>query len=230
MPKSPHSPVQVSAEEWAALQTRLREAEEQLASFERRNDEFLAMLAHELRNPLAPIRSAVEIMRMVGPRDAALDKACELIARQVGQLSEVVDALSARQAAGTEPPPRAGGHQMPRRILVIDDNKDAAESMAMLLRLKGHEVHIAYDGIAGVSTALATGCDCVLVDIGLPDIDGYEVARRVRSHDKDRAITLIALTGYGQAEDRLRSEEAGFDHYVVKPVTQQVLEELLMTR
>ena len=113
---------------------------------------------------------------------------------------------------------------MPRRIVVIDDNADAAESVAMLLRLKGHEVHITYDGDAGVSAALKTACDCVIVDIGLPGIDGYEVARRLRSHDHDHRLMLIALTGYGQPEDIMRSAEAGFDHHLVKPVAQEVLE------
>ena len=221
------NPMQVSAEELATLKERLREAEEKLETFERRNDEFLAVIAHELRNPLGPIRSAVEIMRMVGPRDAALEKACELIARQVDQLSQVVDELLARQAPRDEPPRKGAGRDMPRRIVVIDDNADAADSMAMLLRLKGHEVHVAYDGLAGVSTALDTKSDCVIVDIGLPGIDGFEVARRLRSHDADHTFTLIALTGYGQVEDKEKSEAAGFDHYVVKPVAQGDLEELI---
>ena len=220
-------PVQPSPEELASLRNRLREAEEKLETFERRNDEFLAMIAHEIRNPLGPIRSAVEIMRMVGPRDAALEKACELIARQVDQLSQVVDELLARQAPRAEPPPRNAGLHMPRRIVIIDDNRDAADSMAMLLRLKGHEVHVAYDGLAGVSTALNTKSDCVIVDIGLPGIDGFEVAKRLRSHRRDHTYTLIALTGYGQVEDKLKSEQAGFDHYLVKPVAQSVLEELI---
>ena len=217
---------QISAEELAALRARLRECEEQLANSARQNEEFLAMIAHEIRNPLGPIRSAVEIMRMVGPRDAALDKACELIGRQVDQLSQVVDELLARQIPNAEPPRRSAGRDMPRRIVVVDDNKDAADSMAMLLRLKGHEVHVAYDGLAGVSTALDTKSDCVIVDIGLPGIDGFEVAKRLRSHG-DHSFTLIALTGYGQVEDKEKSQRAGFDHYVVKPVAQNVLEDLM---
>ena len=218
---------QISADELAALKKRLAAAEEELQNAARQNEEFLAMLAHEIRNPLGPIRSAVEIMRMVGPRDAALDKACELIGRQVDQLSQVVDELLVRGAPEAEPPPRSGGRDMPRRIVVVDDNEDAADSMAMLLRLKGHEVHVAYDGLKGVSTALDTRSDCVIIDIGLPGIDGFEVAKRLRSHDSDHTFTLIALTGYGQVEDKVKSERAGFDHYVVKPVAQSVLEELI---
>jgi len=121
------------------------------------------------------------------------------------------------------------GRETPRRIVVIDDNVDAAESLAMLLRLKGHEVHVAYDGPAGVELALKAAPDCVLVDIGLPGIDGYEVAKRLRARDRD-GLLLVALTGYGQAEDRARSEQAGFDHHLVKPVAQNVLEDLLRER
>lgn len=355
-------------------------------------DEFLAMLAHEFRNPLAPIRSAVEIMRVIGQQDHALEKAREVISRQVDQLSRLVDQLldvsdmtkgtmalskeavdvnailwravdriqpfvderghrltvaplsvpvsieadperlcqvlvnllenaarytdpggeialtatrdddavvvtvrdNGRGIAAERLPdlfdlftgaPRAvdqprgslgvglslvrsivelhggtvearsegaghgaefvvtlplaerqaqaggivdshAGRETPRRIVVIDDNVDAAESLAMLLRLTGHEVHIAFDGPSGVELVRRTAPDCVLVDIGLPGIDGYEVAKRLRAHD-DGDMLLVAVTGYGQPADRIKSGQAGFDHHVVKPVSQSVLERLL---
>jgi CheY-like chemotaxis protein len=357
------------------------------------------MLAHEFRNPLAPIRSAVEIMRVIGQKDHALEKAREVIARQVDHLSRLVDQLLdvSRMAQGTmtleklpvdvntvlwravgqvqpliderghalevaplavpvtvqgdferlsqvfanlldnaarytdtggeialsaskedhavvvtvkdngsgitpemlpavfdlfarahrradEPRGSLGiglslvrsvvelhggsveaksdgakqgseftvklplpqqpalaaqtvktqpGRETPRRIVVIDDNVDAAESLAMLLRLKGHEVHVAYDGASGVDLTKKTAPDCVLVDIGLPGIDGYEVAKRLRAHQSTQVrdgMLLVALTGYGQAEDRIKSEQAGFDHHLVKPVAQSVLEDLLRER
>ncbi|MDB5921436.1 MAG: chemotaxis protein methyltransferase CheR [Betaproteobacteria bacterium] len=398
--------VSVAVEDWEDLNTRLREAEERLGALQAsgagplrgqgRDHRFLAMLAHELRNPLAPIRSAVEIMRLIGQKDTALRTALELISRQVDQLSRVVDdlldmsqisqgkislekkrvdvnallwgavevaqpliderkhrlnvlplsqpasvegdegrlvqivsnlldnaakytdpggeiALSAkvedpfvtisvsdtgvgiaadllphvfdlfRQAeqavergqaglgmglsvvrnlvsmhggtiearsrgikrgsefvvslplldASAQPPVpirRDSGRQMARRIVVIDDNHDAAESLAMLLRLKGHDVQIAYDGPSGLALALEGTPDCVLVDIGLPGMDGYEVAKRLRSRDKNGGTLLIALTGYGQQEDRARSRKAGFDHHLVKPVAQNVLEDVLRAR
>jgi len=90
-------------------------------------------------------------------------------------------------------------------------------------------VHVAYDGPAGVSLALKTRPDSVLVDIGLPGIDGYEVAKRLRAQEEERML-LIALTGYSQTEDRIKSEQAGFDHHLVKPVAQNVLEDLLRER
>jgi len=389
--KRPRSSVSEELLPHSAQQTAAAPEKPHALQHDRPIDEFLAMLAHEFRNPLAPIRSAVEIMRVIGQKDPALEKAREVISRQVDHLSRLVDQLLdvSRVKRGTiglvrapvdvnailwravelvEPLIAERGHQLkvlplsqpvnvegdferlgqvvsnlldnaarytegrgeivlgaalekdavvirvkdngvgippdalpiifdlfargehgaersqgglgiglmlvrelvelhggsveaksegenqgseftvrlpleasvrraqavrkqpgretPRRIVLIDDNVDAAESLAMLLRLKGHEVHVAYDGPAGVSLARKTVPDCVLVDIGLPGIDGYEVAKRLRSHDHN-GMLLVALTGYGQIEDRRRSEQAGFDHHLVKPVSQDVLDDLL---
>jgi CheY-like chemotaxis protein/anti-sigma regulatory factor (Ser/Thr protein kinase) len=117
----------------------------------------------------------------------------------------------------------AGG---PRRILVVDDNVDGAESLATLLKLLGHEVHVAHDGPAALRATADVRPEVVFLDIGLPGMDGYEVARRLRRPGRTEAL-LVALTGYGQEEDRRRSREAGFDHHLVKPVDPAVLEELL---
>jgi signal transduction histidine kinase len=404
--RRPTGHVSIAAEQWEALNAKLRETEAQLATLQQsraeplelkgRDDRFLGMLAHELRNPLAPIRNAVEIMRLIGQKDTALRTALALISRQVDHLSRTVDhlldmsqinqgkitldmkdvdvnavlwgavdvvqpliderkhRLSVRPLgrpvtvhgdrprlvqivsnlldnaakytdAGGEitlsaitqdgqvaicvsdtgvgitpdllphvfdlftpsqrtvergqaglgiglsvvrnlvslhggtvearskgfkhgsefivslpiqdesaqahaPLRRESGRETPRRIVVIDDNQDAAESLAMLLRLKGHDVQIAYDGPSGLALALGTAPECVLVDIGLPGMDGYEVAKRLRSHDRSRRTVLVALTGYGQQEDRARSRQAGFDHHLVKPVAQNVLEDVLRER
>jgi signal transduction histidine kinase len=404
--RRPTGHVSIAAEQWEALNAKLRETEARLATLQQsraeplelkgRDDRFLGMLAHELRNPLAPIRNAVEIMRLIGQKDTALRTALALISRQVDHLSRTVDhlldmsqinqgkitldmkdvdvnavlwgavdvvqpliderkhRLSVRPLgrpvtvhgdrsrlvqivsnlldnaakytdAGGEitlsaitqdghvaicvsdtgvgitpdllphvfdlftpsqrtvergqaglgiglsvvrnlvslhggtvearskgfkhgsefivtlpiqdesaqahaPLRRESGRETPRRIVVIDDNQDAAESLAMLLRLKGHDVQIAYDGPSGLALALGTAPECVLVDIGLPGMDGYEVAKRLRSHDRSRRTVLVALTGYGQQEDRARSRQAGFDHHLVKPVAQNVLEDVLRER
>jgi PAS domain S-box-containing protein len=106
-----------------------------------------------------------------------------------------------------------------RSVVVVDDNKDAAESMAMLLRTVGHDVHIENDGTAALQRLTAQLPDVVLLDIGLPGIDGYEVARRVRAHPGGEGVRIYAMTGYGQDEDRRRSLAAGFDGHLVKPVT-----------
>ena len=104
------------------------------------------------------------------------------------------------------------------RILLVEDNADAREMLSAVLRLQGHEVHVAIDGPEGVSAALALQPDAALVDIGLPGFDGYEVARRIRAGRAGRATRLVALTGYGQPEDRRRTRDAGFDDHLVKPV------------
>jgi two-component system CheB/CheR fusion protein len=113
------------------------------------------------------------------------------------------------------------------RILVVDDNADAAESLALLLLGAGHEVHTAHDGPAALEAARAIRPDAVVLDIGLPRMDGYEVARRLCGEPGLARPLLVALTGYGQEEDRRRVEEAGFDAYLVKPAEPETLRALL---
>jgi len=118
---------------------------------------------------------------------------------------------------------------MPKfRILVVDDYADAAESMAMLLKAEGHEVETADCGMKAIDRAQAFRPQVVLLDIGLPDLDGYEVAKRLRALPETHDVTLIALTGYGQAEDRERSQSAGFNHHLLKPVDFAKLSDLLV--
>src|SRR5207253_350027 len=104
------------------------------------------------------------------------------------------------------------------RILVVEDNRDAAESLRIMLRLFGHEVEVAYSGPAGVETATAWRPEVVLCDIGLPGLDGYGVARELRQNPGTATARMIAVTGYGGEEDRQRSREAGFDLHLTKPV------------
>lgn len=117
--------------------------------------------------------------------------------------------------------------QRRRRLMVIDDNKDAAESMSMLFELWGHEVICAYDGRAALETAAKYRPDAVFLDIGLPGMDGYEIAERLRELPESARTVLVAITGYGQDEDRRRSREAGIDHHLVKPVSPDTLHKLL---
>jgi len=124
-------------------------------------------------------------------------------------------------SGGTDP-----ARQPSRRILVVDDNQDAAESLAMLLRMSGHEVMVAHDGHQALAIAAIERPGVVLLDIGLPGMDGYEVCRRVRQQGLADA-QIIAMTGYGQDRDRERSREAGFDTHTVKPVEIQELMQLL---
>ncbi len=113
------------------------------------------------------------------------------------------------------------------RVLVVDDNQDAADSLAFLLKLQGHEVRTAYDGLEAVTAAAAFVPSLVLLDIGLPNLNGYEAARRIRQQPGCKDARLVALTGWGQEEDQRRSREAGFDLHVTKPLELALLERLL---
>lgn len=133
------------------------------------------------------------------------------------------------------PAARAGekrGSQRPapglaRRILVVDDNHDAARSLAMLLSTLGHETRTAFDSQEAQETAAAFEPEVVLLDIGLPDVDGYDTCRRMRGHAWAQGALFVAVTGWGQDEDKLRALEAGFDAHLTKPVELRLLRELL---
>jgi signal transduction histidine kinase len=378
-------------------ETRLRESEEALRTADRRKDEFLATLAHELRNPLAPIRNAVEILRLTQADPAAAASARQLLERQLKQLVRLIDdlldvsritqgrlelrkekldlALALKVAVETSRPliesrqhtlhvsaqpeayfmdadatriaqvfanllnnsakysppgssitarltregsdavvtiadngvgiPHAmlarvfemfervdrepestpdglgigltlvrrlvelhGGtvtayseglncgstftvrlplghaanvpteaHAMPvetpegsarRKILVVDDNRDSAMSLSLLLELDGHDVRRAYDGLEALEVADDFQPEITLLDIGMPRLDGYGAARELRRRDWAKGSLLVALTGWGQQEDKRLAREAGFDHHIVKPVDPDALRRLLV--
>lgn len=120
-------------------------------------------------------------------------------------------------------------HSAPRRfkILVVDDNHDSALSLAMMLSIMGHETRTAHDGESAVVTAEAFLPEVVLLDIGLPKLNGYEVAQRIRDTAWGASMYLIAVTGWGQDEDRQRSSEVGLNLHMVKPVEPSALEKVL---
>jgi two-component system, sensor histidine kinase len=133
-------------------------------------------------------------------------------------------------ATGTLPPaPAVLTQDRGRSILIIEDNNDARESLRMLLESLGHYVLEASDGHHGLALVLDRKPEVVLVDLGLPGLDGYEVARAVRVSPLAQTTLLIAVTGYGQAEDRRRTKEVGFDAHLVKPVSQSLLAALIST-
>jgi CheY-like chemotaxis protein len=114
----------------------------------------------------------------------------------------------------------------PRRVLVVDDNADAAESLGMLLEVSGNAVRIAYDGLEALEAAGDFDPEIVLLDIGMPKMSGYEVARRLRA-ERGASVLIVAITGWGQEDDRRRAREAGFDHHFTKPVDYEALLELI---
>jgi CheY-like chemotaxis protein len=121
----------------------------------------------------------------------------------------------------------SAGHHSPQRILVVDDNRDAADSLGMLLESLGAEVQVVYDGRTALETLKVFTPSMILLDLGMPEMDGYEVARRIRKQPCLRDVVLIALTGWGQKKDRERTRMEGFDHHLIKPVDIEVLKTLL---
>lgn len=168
------------------------------------------------------------VRRLVEMHDGSI----EVHSEGLGKGSELIVRLplaSARQEATPKremPEPKGVSG---RRILVVDDNRDSADSLRMLLRLKGNEVRTAYDGLKALEVAEEFRPELVLLDIGLPKLNGYEVAGRIRKQRWGREVILVALTGWGQDEDRRRTEEAGFNLHIVKPLDVAELEKQLVS-
>jgi PAS domain S-box-containing protein len=148
-----------------------------------------------------------------------------------GKGSEFIVRLPLAKAMPAQPETSGLKTQQPLasgfRLLVVDDNQDAANSLGMLLRLQGHEVQVAYSGMATLEIVKEFLPDAVLLDIGMPGMDGYEVAKRLREQPSLQKAMLVALTGWGQQEDRRRTAEAGFDRHLVKPLDAKLLQNLL---
>jgi len=162
-------------------------------------------LRHALRNAL----NDVALKQQLQERRAAL----------VARNRELEQALAVAQAS-RQPAPMTekGAPTTPRRILVVDDNHDNADSLSIMLDTLGNEVHTAYDGAGAIEKAESVKPDIMLLDIGMPSVNGYDVANYVRRQPWGKSTTLIALTGWGQEKNRLESQTAGFNYHLVKPV------------
>jgi PAS domain S-box-containing protein len=150
----------------------------------------------------------------------------------VGRGSEFIITLqcrapAAQSAAVVADAPRPRPAASPLRIVIADDNRDAADSLAMLLQMDGHQVSVAHDGAGALSIVEAIRPQVAVLDIGMPDLNGYQVAQRIRSSGKCESIVLVALTGWGQAQDLARAKAAGFDHHLVKPAEPEAVRSLI---
>jgi CheY-like chemotaxis protein/two-component sensor histidine kinase len=152
-------------------------------------------------------------------RSAGEGKGSEFIAR--------LPVLQRSEIQGGTGPDMESDLQPQRRILIVDDNRDSADSLAMLMEITGNKTYMAHDGVEAVEAVEKYRPEVVLLDIGLPRLDGYEVCRRVREQPWGKNILVIALTGWGQEDDRRKSDEAGFNGHLVKPVDYDKLLELL---
>jgi two-component system CheB/CheR fusion protein len=230
----------------------LKRAQQALENETRRKDEFLALLGHELRNPLAPLRNSVDILRTQGADEERKRTSLEVMERQLAHMTALVDQLldASRISSGkimlhseevvrlplasvapraTGPPARRPmGEARTYGILLVEDNTDSAESLRALLEIAGYTVEVANDGPAALAAARTFHPEVVLCDIGLPgSMDGYAVAAALRKASDGRQPYLIALTGYGQPADRHRALEAGFDRHITKPADPTVLRRIL---
>jgi CheY-like chemotaxis protein len=143
-----------------------------------------------------------------------------------GRGSEFIVTLPMRTSSAAHPPAPAAAEaeaHCVRRILVADDNIDAADSLAMSLKLRGHEVEIAHDGRRALEIAAILHPQIALLDVGMPELNGYDLARQIRAHSWGRHMKLVAVTGWGQDEDRRQALAAGFDEHLTKPIDPQRL-------
>jgi CheY-like chemotaxis protein len=148
-----------------------------------------------------------------------LGKGAEFVVRMPALLRPAAETTHATSSEAS--------HRGRARVLIVEDNHDAADSLMMLLELRGHRVRVAYDGVAGIESARANAPDVMLVDLGLPGIDGYEVARQVRRDPDLEQVVLVALTGYGREQDKQQSLAAGFHYHLVKPISPDTLHALV---
>jgi signal transduction histidine kinase len=158
----------------------------------------------------------------VEARSSGLGEGAEFVVRLPVRVGGAKDVNTAAPAEADAKPAAAR-----QRILIVDDNEDVAETFGRLLRMRGNDVRTAADGLAAVEVAADFRPHVMLLDIGLPRLNGYDAARRIREQPWGRSMLLIAMTGWGQEADRQRSRQAGFDHHLVKPVDHDVLERLL---
>jgi len=193
------------------------------------------------------LRGAFELFRQgrqaLDRADGGLGVGLTLVQRLVAMHGGTVEARSAGPGKGSEfivrMPEAAGSavsattRERPRprelKVLVVDDNQDAANALRLLLEGDGHEVKTASDGVAGLALAREYKPDYLLLDIGLPRLSGYDVAASLRADPAMKPTILVAITGYGQVHDRVRTAAAGFDHHLTKPVEFSVLQRLLQT-
>jgi CheY-like chemotaxis protein len=159
------------------------------------------------------------------------DGTVEVRSEGVGRGTEFVVSLPSLAASALVPStpvePRLAGGSRSLHVLLVEDNPDAAESFTLLLELGGHELRVAHEGREALAIVEEFSPDIAFVDVGLPGIDGYELAARLRAHPSCHSSVLVALTGYGREEDKRRASGAGFDHHLTKPVDYDTVDRLL---
>jgi CheY-like chemotaxis protein len=213
------------------IATDLREAESKLVRAAHQQEQRFATIAHELRNPLTPLRNGIEIVRQMSRTHPVLARTADLMSRQVVQLVRLADRLVAADGlqgsaeSGQTAPTPVDSSRL--KILIADDNADGADSLAMLLQTQGYMVLTAADGRRAVELSEAFRPDVILMDVGMPQLDGLQATRAIRLQPWGARIRIIALTAWGGDAERRRTLEAGMNYHLVKPVDPQALAALL---
>ena len=191
----------------------------------RRSDSVMDRLVHDLHNALAPVRNVVQLMLRGDADLKTMAYAREVIVRQLVDLERLGNEIRAASREVDAPAPRAKAKS--RRVLIIDDNRNWVDSLAAILIADGYDVDVAYGGREGVEAALRTPPDVVLLDIEMPEVSGYETARRLHARLGKRCPQIVAISVWGQESAKLAGREAGFTHHLTKPVAFTELEKIL---
>jgi two-component system CheB/CheR fusion protein len=191
----------------------------------RRADLVMDRLVHDFHNALAPVRNAVQLMARDDADLGTMAYAREMIDKQIGELERIAKEIEVASREVAAPVARAA-HKS-RRVLIIDDNRNWVDSLAAILIAEGYEVDVAYGGQEGVEAALRNPPDVVLLDIEMPEVSGYEAARRLRTRLGKRCPQIVAISVWGQDSARAAGRQAGFNHHLTKPVAFTELEKIL---
>ncbi|HEY2338764.1 MAG TPA: response regulator [Burkholderiales bacterium] len=188
-----------------------------------KSDGVIARLGHELGNLLAPIRNALRLMEHARADPRTIEYARGVIRQQLAELEKLTERLTGGEIPGAdiEPPRRS------QSILIVDDNRAWVDSLSEVLRNSGYTVYSAYGGREAVAMASDLKPDVVLLDIEMPEMSGYEAARRVRQHLADHPVQIIAVSVWARESDRTAARLAGFNHHLTKPLILDELEKIL---
>jgi CheY-like chemotaxis protein len=194
----------------------------------RRSDSVMDRLVHDLNNALAPVRNVVQLMARDDADLKTMAYARDVIEKQLVDLERIgKEMLGAYREAAAEAAAPSKRRLKNRRVLIIDDNRNWVDSLAAILIADGYEVDVAYGGKEGVEMALRIPPDVVLLDIEMPEVSGYETARRLRARLGARCPQIVAISVWGQESAKAAGLQAGFNHHLTKPVAFTELEKIL---
>ena len=194
----------------------------------RRTDSTMDRLVHDLNNALAPVRNAVALMAREDADLGTMAYARSVIEQQLVELDRIgKEILGAYKEAAADAAAPVKRRVRSRRVLIIDDNRNWVDSLAAILIADGYDVDVAYGGQEGVEAALRNPPDVVLLDIEMPDVSGYEAARRLRARLRERCPQIVAISVWGQESAKAAGRQAGFNHHLTKPVAFIELEKIL---